>query len=609
MPGIAGIISRKPSSILGAELDSMLRLMRHEPFYATGSYQNPEMGVYAGWAVHENSFSDCLPVCNRTKDVVLLFYGENLMDSRSAEACARRHPESTGFGNAEYLMQVYEEDEESFLPKLNGLFCGLIVDARRKRSIVFNDRFGMQRVYFHETDDTFYFASEAKCLLKIRPELRNISIQGLSDVLACGCVLGNESLFTGVSLLPGGSCWEAQQGGPIRRRRYFDPGPYESLPAMGEEDWYPALRATVRDVLPKYFVSKEPVALSLTGGLDTRTMLANAPDPLPLRHCYTHSGGRRDCYDAVIAKQVADSCGLTHHRLKMDGGFISDFPDLAWKTVFISDGCMDLNGAPSLYLHKKAREFCGVRLTGNYGDQVLAGRVNLRLASAVPPGFNDEIRPYWARSAERYRHETRCHPLSFFLFKQAPWFDFGRYAAEQSQLVQRTPYLDTGLIELLYRSPGDMRASGDLRMRLIRDGSPRLFSIPTERGALGHPGRFRTSGLHLYRKWLFQMEYYFGYGMPHWLARLNECVDFLKLDAFFLDRNKYYSYRRWFRHELADYLRDVLLDGRTFTRPCIDKKAVTDMVRSHTSGKGNYTNPICRLLSLELTYRSLLDTP
>ena len=38
-------------------MTSMLASMEHKPFYDSGAYFVPEMGVYGGWVAHEDSFA------------------------------------------------------------------------------------------------------------------------------------------------------------------------------------------------------------------------------------------------------------------------------------------------------------------------------------------------------------------------------------------------------------------------------------------------------------------------------------------------------------------------------------------------------------------------
>ncbi len=70
---------------------------------------------------------------------------------------------------------------------------------------------------------------------------------------------------------------------------------------------------------------------------------------------------------------------------------------------------------------------------------------------------------------------------------------------------------------------------------------------------------------------------------------------------------KFERYRMWFRDELSEYAREILLDHRTLSRPYCDKKALEDMVCKHTRGTHNYMNEINKALSMELMHRMLID--
>src|SRR5438045_9263125 len=51
----------------------------------------------------------------------------------------------------------------------------------------------------------------------------------------------------------------------------------------------------------------------------------------------------------------------------------------------------------------------------------------------------------------------------------------------------------------------------------------------------------------------------------------------------------------------------MLLDSRSLARPYIVSKRVETIVREHTSGTGNYTTEIHKLLTLELLHRLFFD--
>ena len=81
MPGIAGIISRKPAAECERAVKIMTATMRHENFHTVGTFADPASGAYAGWVAHEKSFADGQVFQNETKDITLIFSGECFVDA------------------------------------------------------------------------------------------------------------------------------------------------------------------------------------------------------------------------------------------------------------------------------------------------------------------------------------------------------------------------------------------------------------------------------------------------------------------------------------------------------------------------------------------------
>ena len=171
MPGIVGIISQRSAHECESLVKSMVGSMEHEKFYASGTYAAPEMGVYGGWVAHEDSFASGQVFFNERQDIALLLSGECFHDLETrAELKRKGHELGKAAGN--WLVHLYEEEGDQFFATLNGLFSGLLIDKRQGKAFLFNDRYGVERIYWHEREDAIYFASEAKALLGILPELR-----------------------------------------------------------------------------------------------------------------------------------------------------------------------------------------------------------------------------------------------------------------------------------------------------------------------------------------------------------------------------------------------------------------------------------------------------
>ena len=79
----------------------------------------------------------------------------------------------------------------------------------------------MQRLYYHESEDAFYFAAEAKAILAVRPELRALDFRGVGEFISCGAVLENRSLFPGIGVLPPGVGLDFQKRIPQKKVLLF----------------------------------------------------------------------------------------------------------------------------------------------------------------------------------------------------------------------------------------------------------------------------------------------------------------------------------------------------------------------------------------------------
>ena len=455
MPGIIGIISNKSKEKNENDLQRMIESMMHESFYKSGIYTNDQLGAYAGWICHEGSFSDCMPVWNEKRNIVLIYFGENFTDIELFNHLKSKNHKFDK-SNASYLIHLYEEKGIDFLQDLNGWFCGLMVDITEGKIYLFNDRYGMQRIFYYQSRDAFYFSSEAKALLKICPELREIDMKSLGEFLSCNCVLENRSLFKNVSLLPGAAVWIFQRDGSLTKKCYFNPNIWENQPWLEKEFFYEKLKDTISKVLPRYFRTSQQIGISLTGSLDTRVIMANMDMQADKYPCYTFGGMYRDCNDVKVARKVADACHQTHQVLHLDQQFLSNFQKYAEKTVYITDGYFDVSGSYEVYLNSLAREIAPIRMTGNYGGEILRGIGGT--LKATPPNeklFHHDINIHFQNAVNTIAglYKSSDHPMTFNLFKEIPWLRNHGFVSEQSQLTPRTPYLDNDLVALMYRAP------------------------------------------------------------------------------------------------------------------------------------------------------------
>jgi asparagine synthase (glutamine-hydrolysing) len=583
----------------------MVEAMRHEAFYETGTWINESLGVYVGWVARKDSFPGGLPIENGRGDEVLIFSGEEFSDRDAA----RRHEENGHAADAQpgaYLSHLAERGK-SFPACLNGRFHGLLSNKSNQTALLFNDRYGMHRIYYHESKDAFYFAAEAKAILAVRPELRVIDPRGMGELVSCGCVLENRSVFKNISVLPPGSAWTFRKGLIEHKGTYFDPKEWEEQETLDIEPYYQQLREIFSANIPKYFNGDQPIGMSLTGGLDSRMIMAWRKAPPNSFPCFSFGGMFRDCQDVTIARKVAQLCGQQHQVIGVGDEFLSKFPHYSERSVFLTDACVDVSRSPDLYINELARKIAPVRMTGNYGGEVLRSIRAFKPVEPPPNLFHSDFSTYLNHAKQTYSSLISVHPLSFSVFRQAPWHHYGLLALEQTQIALRSPYLDNELVRMVFRAPKSTLSNNDISLRIIEDGNPALRKISTDRGLAGNSGRIATAIRHEYLEFTFKAEYAYDYGMPQWVARADHALSKFHLERLFLGRHKFYHFRVWYRDALAAYVREMLLDPRTLARPYLQGQSVETIVAGHLKGDRNYTTAIHKILTLEHLHRLFID--
>jgi asparagine synthase (glutamine-hydrolysing) len=606
MPGIVGLITRLPPEWAKQQLTQMVGILCHESFYVTGMWADESLGIYVGWVAREGSFSDGMPLRNERGDVVLTFSGEEFPEPGTAQRLREQGHEFDIDGPA-YLVHLYQEDP-SFPAGLNGRFHGLLVDRNRGTALLFNDRYGMHRVYYHQSKNAFYFSAEAKAILAVCPELRRLNLRALGEFVACGCTLEDRSLFEEIHILPGGSRWIFRNGSLAGEEKYFRPEEWENQNHLEPEPYYEEIRHVFSRNLPRFFEGRERIGMSLTGGLDTRIVMAwqkSQPTSLP---CYTFGGMLRDCQDVIVAREIARICGQTYAVIPAGREFLAGFPHHAERAVYLSDGCVDVSHAPDVHLNNRAREIAAIRMTGLYGGEILRRVRSFKAEKPPPELFAPEFLSHVRQATETYASLLQNgNPVSFAVFKQAPWHQYGALALEQTQISVRSPFLDNDFVRTVYRSPESALASNEVSQRLIGDGNRALLEIPTDRGLGGSGGRLSEAASRALLEFLFKAEYLYDMGMPHGIARVDHALSALRLERLFLGRHKIFHFRVWYRDALAGYVREMLLDPRTLSRPYFRRKGLEAMVQGHLKGNRNYTSEIHKVLTLEILHRLFID--
>ena len=503
---------------------------------------------------------------------------------------------------AHELRRAYKRFGEDGLSKVPGILAAFVGDSTRGRCMLLNDRYGRERLFLHRNGTRVIFSSEAKAILAVAPETRAFDPIGLAELLASGCTLGTHSLFRGIDVLESGTVLTIE-GRTVRRRRYFEPSQLEQLEQVSANQFLEGFPESLRSAVNAVAGTTPKVGISLTGGLDSRMIMASLDAARGSVPCYTFGSMYRTTGDVAVGKRVAAACGQPHQVLELGDEFLRGIHQHLDQSVYASDGYLGLAGAAELYVNRQARSLAVARMTGNWGGELMRGvrafKYTMPKGGFISPELSNQLK----ESAAAFS-TTHSNPLSAALFHQMPLQGYGRYAIERSQVVMHAPFLSDGVIQWLYRAPEAVRESRAAAVAVI-DRRPDLLAIPTDVGLLGRgPTHIRRA----IRRSLVKAEYLTSHGAPDWLAKVSSRLPPSLIETRFLGVDKFQYFRFWIRHNLAGFVRETLVHNDSYNLSSwFDMTRVEQMVNDHIVGRANYTTEIDKLLTIASVEKVLFE--
>ena len=114
---------------------------------------------------------------------------------------------------------------------------------------------------------------------------------------------------------------------------------------------------------------------ALTGGLDTRAILAVLSEASIKLTAYTVTGDKTLCLDARRARELCRAYGWPHFVVPLDQAFLRDLPTYVAEASRLSGGLASVDPAHEVYVYRQLKGLGSRRLSGNLGNQI--GRLGL----------------------------------------------------------------------------------------------------------------------------------------------------------------------------------------------------------------------------------------
>lgn len=370
MCGIAGIVSHEPlRPDERAALRPMLASLRHRGPDGAAIHHHPRAALGHCRLGILDLPGGSQPIRNERGDVWAVANAEiyNYRILRG-DLAARGH-RLAGAGDCETLVHLYEEHGEGAIDFLNGMFAFALWDERTATAILARDRLGEKPLYYHFDGRRLAFASELKALLQLPGVSRELDAMALLDYLVFGFIPAPKTIYRAICKLPAG-CSLRLANGRLSMRRYWDLRfrAYSREP-MGQiaECLWQRLREATRLRMD----CDVPFGAFLSGGLDSAAVVAamarlSGESPETLTCGFQPAGfDERDA-----ARQAAEILG-TRHQHTLAAEPCSEMVDRLLGCF--DEPLADASAIPMYLLSREARRRKRVMLSGDGGDELLAG--------------------------------------------------------------------------------------------------------------------------------------------------------------------------------------------------------------------------------------------
>ncbi|OGZ37715.1 MAG: asparagine synthase (glutamine-hydrolyzing) [Candidatus Portnoybacteria bacterium RIFCSPLOWO2_01_FULL_43_11] len=364
MCGLAGFLGQGNREILG----KMTSAVKHrgpddEGFY---NFENLYLG-HRRLSIIDLSLGH-QPLSNEDKTVWIIFNGEiyNFLELRKGlEKKGHKFKTQT---DTEVIVHLYEEEGESFLNKLNGMFALALWDQKEKKIILARDRLGQKPLYYSLVNNTLVFGSELKVLLEHPLIKREIDLDELNKYLIYEYAPAPKTIIKGVKKLEPGQ-FLIFENNQIKLSKYWE---IKFSQLENTKNYLIEFENLLEDSVKKRLIADVPLGVFLSGGLDSSTIAYFAQKNSSAKIKTFSIGFTDKSFDESIhAKEVAKFLKTEHyHQTFTPNDLLSLIDDVS---EINDEPFADASVIPTYLLSKFTRERVKVALAGDGGDELLAG--------------------------------------------------------------------------------------------------------------------------------------------------------------------------------------------------------------------------------------------
>ncbi|NWG13817.1 MAG: hypothetical protein HXY20_09810 [Acidobacteria bacterium] len=617
MPGIFGFLKTRITVDNRELIASMAQALEREGRYRVDLYHTDTLGL--GRVSLGLMNPEPQPVWNEDRTLCALMEGELYDTDALRQGLIERGHRFSIDSDAELVLHSYEEFGGEFAVRLNGAFAVSIWSPGEKKLLLANDRLGLFPLYYAWTDRGFLFSSAVRALMADPVLPRRVDPVAVNEFLVFDHVLDDRTLLDAVRLLPQASTLSLQDGRleirPYWRLRYPQVYQPRSEQAYAEE-----LLCHLRRAVRRRQPHGRPAGVLLSGGLDSRILVALLCEESPRGRLHTFTWGTPGCDDARFAREVAARCGARHHFYELTPDWLLRLADRA---VCLTDGLGNIVNLHALAALEEEARHAEILYKGFMGDAMMGFAVRREMWGDYPPEIRSQvhlqahedmgainyradeqeqlftidfrrqvgdavIRAYQDGLARAGVDQLTNQRLYFDLTQRVPRMTLNGVEVVRSRTIVRLPFTDNDLLDFVLTVPPGYLMERHLMKEVFIRFLPELAKIPLTPSGLP----MFSCARHLRVQARQMAAWHLRRAGLGWLCGP--------------DSRPYKDYGNWFRTTLRSWVMDTLLSERALQRGYFNADYVRRLVTDHMSG-ANHAVRIGALMTLELWHRQFTD--
>lgn len=353
------------------------------------------------------------PKFDEDRKLAIIFNGEiyNYIELRE-ELKGYGHKFQTD-SDTEVILKAYKQWGVEFQNKLNGMWAIALWDESRQQLLLSRDRIGEKPLYYSVYDQTLIFGSEIKSVISYGvPPKEDLSLSEL--YFTFGYVPAPFTFYKYIKKLEPGH-YLMITNGSITEFTYWDLPVFKSSDIIKDKAKVDARFAEVFDHSVKIRMRSDvPFGALLSGGLDSASIVAlmSGKSKFPIK-TFTIGFSEKAFDESNLARAVANRFNTAHLEQRLSKRDLDNSLGPVMRAFDEPFG--DSSALPTYYVSQLAAQHVKMVLTGDGGDEVLAGYNANQLEKLVawinwlPKGFRNTLPPlirlasHFAGSDRSYR--------------------------------------------------------------------------------------------------------------------------------------------------------------------------------------------------------------